>query len=602
MRTLIVLAVASLSFCFPTPIPSQSNSPLTFYEKSGYKKTPRYRETIRFCQLMDSLSPMIQYSSFGISPQGRALPLLILDSRGNFTPEAVRASGNAVLLIQAGIHAGEIDGKDAGLMLIRDILFEHKFPGTLEHTTVLFIPIFNVDGHERFGPFNRINQNGPEEMGWRTTAQNLNLNRDFLKADTPEMQAWLKLFHAWLPDFLVDCHVTDGADYQYAVTYGLENSLNVAPPLRRWVRNKLEPLLNKKMRDDRIPMFPYFWLKDRHDIRKGIINLPLSPRYSNGYGAAQNRVFFLIETHMLKDYRTRVNATYHLLLHILETVDSKYDTLQQINRKADEYTATELPGRYLPLNFRPDMNDSTMVWFEGVDFTIEHSDISGGEWIRWGNSPRNYRLPFFNIPQVTDSALVPQAYLIPREWSVQIKRLQMHGVSIRYLANDTLLSVESYRFRNPRWEEQPFEGRHRLSVELDTIREQRWYPAGSAVILMNQRANRVAVHLLEPKAPDSFVSWGFWDVLLERKEYGEDYVLEKLARKMLNENPAIRDSFEKHMATDPDFAGNPMRRLYFFYQNSPYWDQKMNVYPVGKLLQPVKLRLMDTEPVVERSG
>ena len=207
----------------------------TFYEMSGYKATPRYAETVEYCVRLAAVSPQIHYTAFGISPQGRPLPLLILDKEGRKTAEEVRGSDNVVFLIQAGIHSGEIDGKDAGLMLVRDIAVSGRLPHLLDHVTILFIPIFNVDGHERFGAYNRANQNGPEEMGWRVTAQNLNLNRDYLKADTPEMQSWLKLYNRWLPEFFADCHVTDGADYQYVLTYKIEQHGILDRRIIRWI-------------------------------------------------------------------------------------------------------------------------------------------------------------------------------------------------------------------------------------------------------------------------------------------------------------------------------------------------------------------------------
>jgi hypothetical protein len=194
----------------------------TFFELSGKKETPRYKETMDFCKRLEKKSRWVHMTSFGKSAMERDLPLMIIDNQGLSDPNAVHASGKVVLLIQACIHPGEPEGKDAGLMLVRDLVIGNKFPGLLDHVSVLFIPIFNVDGHERFGPFNRINQNGPQEMGWRVTANNLNLNRDFLKADAPEMQAWLNMFNTWMPDFFIDSHTTDGADYQYVLTYQME--------------------------------------------------------------------------------------------------------------------------------------------------------------------------------------------------------------------------------------------------------------------------------------------------------------------------------------------------------------------------------------------
>lgn len=563
---------------------------LTYYEKSNYLETPRYSETLEYCQRLDEVSPWIKYTSFGVSPQGRELPLVIVDKNGNFSPEQVKNSGNAILLIQSGIHAGEIDGKDASLMLMREIAITKTLAPLIDNVTILFIPIFNVDGHERFGPYNRINQNGPKGMGWRTTAQNYNLNRDFMKADAPEMQAWLELFNRWLPDLLVDCHVTDGADYQYVVTYGVAKDRSVSSPLREWSAEVFESYLNEKMDRDGFPMFPYIWFKERPDIEKGLISFIGSPRYSTSYGAVQNRIFFLIETHMLKDYKTRVTAAYHLLKHIIELCNTQSATLRQVNQAADRQTKT-LAGQMFPISFRPNMQDSAMVDFLGIEYEIVKSDISGGDWVRYGDKPATMKVSLFDKSIPTDSVKLPYAYLIPKEWQVQIERLKLHGVEIKRLQRDTVLAVESYRFNNIRLQNRSFEGRQMVNADVELISEERYYPAGTAVALLNQRTNRVIAHLLEPNAPDSFLKWGFWNTIFERKEYAEDYVLEELAREMLKDNPQLKEEFEQRIATDEQFANNHWNRLYFFYEKTPYWDEKLNVYPVGRLMEEVNLPL-----------
>ncbi len=236
--------------------------------------------------------------------------MLIIDGEGRFDPASARKSAKLVLLIQAGIHPGEIDGKDAGFMFFRDLAINQLFGAMPENLIILFIPIFNVDGHERFGPYNRINQDGPEEMGWRTTAQNLNLNRDFLKADAPEMQAWLKLYQQWLPDFFVDIHVTDGADYQYVSTYGLETYGNMDEGLTKWTNEQLIPVMEQSMDAAGYPMFPYIMFRRWHDPRSGLRSSAAGPRFSQGYTAVQNRIGLLVENHSLKDYKTRVSSTY----------------------------------------------------------------------------------------------------------------------------------------------------------------------------------------------------------------------------------------------------------------------------------------------------
>src|SRR5437868_3230664 len=204
-------------------------------EQTDYRETPRYDETIAYCRKLAAASPLIHYTDFGRSGEGRALPLVVAASGDTFTPEAAHRAGKVVVLIQANIHAGETDGKDAGLALLRDIVITKTRAGLLEHAVVLFIPIYNVDGHERRSPYNRINQNGPAEMGWRANATNLNLNRDYMKADAPETRAWLRLWNEWQPDLFIDCHVTDGADFRYDVTYEYAHFQEVSPQIKAWM-------------------------------------------------------------------------------------------------------------------------------------------------------------------------------------------------------------------------------------------------------------------------------------------------------------------------------------------------------------------------------
>jgi hypothetical protein len=563
---------------------------LTSCEKSQYLETPRYDETMAFCKKLADYSPTVSFTDFGVSPQGRKLPLLIIDKDSEFDPQSARRRGKVVLLVLAGIHAGEIEGKDAGLSLARDIVVHGKYQQALDNVVILFIPIFNVDGHERFGAYNRINQNGPAEMGWRTTAQNLNLNRDFVKAGSPEMRCWLGLFNRWLPDFLADVHTTDGADFQYVITYSLETNVNVAKPLADWCNDAFLPEINKRMTKSGFPMAPYVAPRVDHDVTSGLRSWTATPRFSNGYGAAQNRPFMLVETHMLKSYRQRVESTYELLRHILEYLSSQARSFIRTIAASDSLTAATIIGSYYPINFRPS-RDSVMLDFLGVDFRFEHSSISDTTTVVWGNKKVTYQVPYFNRNAVTDSVLVPYAYLIPQEWQEQISILKLHGVGVDYLARDTELTVAGYRFSEPRWSRESFEGRHSLKTELTPITERRLYPAGTAVVIMNQRTNRLIMHLLEPRSSDSFVSWGFFDAVLEQKEYAEDYVLEQVASTMLAANPELKAEFEQKLASDSSFAQNPEKRLQFFYERSPHWDEQLNVYPIVKLVEKTELPL-----------
>ena len=284
-------------------------------------------------------------------------------------------------------------------------------------------------------------------MGWRVTAQNLNLNRDFLKADAPEMQQWLGLFNNWLPDMLMDIHSTNGADYQYPITYGIEKEANMAEPLRELTVQRLQPYLNEKMEKDGFPMHFYIMFRDWHDIKSGLRSGSATPRYSTGYGAIQNRIFYLVETHVLKPYKIRVDATYHLLTHFLQFSNDNAGEIRERNLKSDEMTTKNLPGDSLILDMKYSNKDSMYIDFKGVAYEKIPSKISGGQQIVYhADQPMNYRMPYYHKLEIIDKAKVPYAYLIPPQWQTQLERLKLHGIQIHELREDVNLRGERIPF------------------------------------------------------------------------------------------------------------------------------------------------------------
>jgi len=561
---------------------------LTHAEKTDYRETPRYAETIEYSKRLDQASPLIKFQSFGKSGEGRELPLLIATEGGTFTPEDARQAGKAVILIQACIHAGEPDGKDAGLALLRDIAITKTRPGLLKNLVVLFIPIYNTDGHERVSPYNRINQDGPAEMGWRTTSTYQNLNRDYMKADTPETRAWLSLWNHWKPDLFVDCHVTDGADYQYNITYQHEHHAGVAPSVLAWEKKVIDERVGPATEAAGNVVSWYLEFIDNRDLPKGIRDFNGSPRFSTGYTPLRNRPGILIETHMLKPYRPRVIGTYDFLRFTLAEVSRDPQSLLSAVREADEKTLaagrTYDPSRSYPLDF--ELSDqSTPYKLRAVESHTEKSDISGTQRVIFGTRPLELTVPLYNDFRVKKSVAPPLYYIVPSQWTNVIDVLKVHGLAIQTIKEATTIDIESYRFVEVKWAGGPFEGRLMPSFKVEVVRERRTFPAGSVIIPLAQEGAKVAINLLEPEAPDSLVHWGFFNATFEQKEYGEDYVVEKLAREMLEKNPALREEYEKKLATDATFAANPHARLQFFYRRSPYWDKQMNLYPVGRIVR-----------------
>ncbi len=558
---------------------------LTDYELSGYKRTPRYAETMAYARRLEKASPWIHVESFGRSPEGRDLPLIIASKERAFTPSAAAKSDKAVVLVQNGIHAGEIDGKDACLMLLRDIAVTKTKASLLDHVILLIIPIYNVDGHERFGKFNRINQTGPEEMGWRVTAQNLNLNRDYMKADAPETQAWLKLFNAWMPDFFIDAHVTDGADFQHVATYSIESHDNVAAPVRSWILDRYLPGVMPGQTKNGVAVVPYIFLKDDTDPTKGVIGGAAAPRFSTAYASLHNRPGLLIETHMLKDYKKRVEATYRLIDGTLRFLQKDAEALRSAVRQADAETAAGL-GPTFPLQFASVPVANQTMHFQGFRQKNDDSPISGKTRITYTKEPFEADVPRYDSIAATVTVTPPAAYFIPPAWEAVVARLKLHGVRLERLTAPVETEAEFYRFSNAAWQKEPFEGRHPVTFTATAFRAKRSFPKGTIVARLNQKAARVLLHALEPKAPDSFASWGFFDAAFEQKEYGEDYVLEPMAEKMLAADPALRREFDAKIAADTAFAHSPGAKLNFFYERSPYWDDHVMLYPVARILQP----------------
>ena len=565
-----------------SPVPPAWETPA---EKSGYQQTPNYSESIAFCQRLAANSTAIKFETFGFSGQRRELPLLICSETGAFSAATAKEQGKAVVLIQACIHSGEPDGKDAGFALLRDIAITKSAAGLLQNVVLLFIPIYNTDGHERSSPYNRINQNGPSSMGWRTTATYQNLNRDYMKADTPETRAWLRLWNHWQPDLFIDCHVTDGADYRCNITYHHEHHGGINSEVIAWERDVFGKKVAPTTQAAGNIISWYLEFIDNRDLTRGTRDFNGSPRFSTGYVPLRNRPGILIETHMIKDYRSRVIGTYDFLRSALDEVNRDHTRLCELGRRADA-EAIQVVDRNeeFPLDFRL-TNEVTPLHFKAFSYKTEPSEISGDLRVIFGREPLDLTIPMYQTFEETTAVTPPDSYIVPVQWQNVIEVIKAHRLQVTELTTNASIEIQSYRFTNVTWPSSPFEGRHMPAFDVEVTTEQRDFPAGSVVIPMRQPLARLALNLLEPKAPDSFARWGFFNAVFEEKEYAEHYVLEDLARDMIASDPRLKVEFEKRLASDTAFASDPAERLRFFYKRSPYWDSQLNLYPVGRILR-----------------
>lgn len=572
-----VALLAARQVAPPTQPPSEWQ--LT-YEKSGYVATGRYDEAIAFCRRLEKTSPYAKVLRYGTSPEGREMIALLLSREKAFTPQARARSIKPLVFITNGIHSGEIEGKDADLMLARDICVNKTKAGLLENVDLLIIPVFSVDAHERFSAYNRINQNGPVEMGWRATSANLNLNRDYIKADAEEMQAMLRLLHTWKPDYFIDNHTTDGGDWQYSLQVGIPQAPTLAPSVLQWTRAMQTAVLPQMVQDGYL-VAPYFDDVNLAHPETTVSVSDFGPRYSTGYLTAQNRPAMLVETHMLKPYKHRVETTYQINYRTIAYVGANSAALKAANREADQAETQTKAGEPFVLSAKT--TEATRPYtFLGYKYTPFQSEITGSMVQAWKpepvNTPTTLRDQY--APDVTRAA--PAAYALPPQWKEVIARLDLHGLTYTRLKHPLTARFATYRFENVSFPAAPFESRFTPTFTSVVLSEDRTLPVGTVVVPTAQVGAKLLLHLLEPDAPDSLVHWGLFNTIFEPKEYFEEYSMEPIARKMLEADPKLKAEFDER-SKDPKFAQSPRARLEFFYTRSPYYDVRLNKYPVVRL-------------------
>ena len=590
MKTLARLLTAPLALLTvtATPAPATSNTAVptalvTVAERSKYVRTGRYDEVERLCSAYAQAWPdSVRCVEFGRTPEGRPMLALVASRSGILSPDAARQRGLPVMLIQGGIHAGEIEGKDAGLIALRELLGRSD---ALQKFVLVFVPVFNVDGHERFGRWNRPNQVGPEEMGWRGTAQNLNLNRDYTKADAPEMQAMLRLLNAWDPVLYVDLHTTDGSNFQHDVSNTVDPLYSGDPGLHPIARALVAELNAKIATLGSHPLDFYPELVKDNDPAAGFARNVYSPRFSTAYWGLHNRFGLLVETHSWKDYATRVRVTHNIIVTLADMMGREGASWRKQTLGADD-KAAQLGGQTVALDFDNGPHVS-MIDFLGYAYTREHSDVSGSLAIRYdATKPQVWHVPLRDTIVVKTSTQAPRGgYIVTAanaDWMAA--KLALHGVRFEKLTRTfEPADMETFRATQVTYSKEPFEGHTTLTIEGSWKPERRSVLAGSLFVPIAQANSRLAVALLDPQGVDSLAAWGFFDTAFEAKEYMEDYVAEQVGAQMLARDPAVAAEFKRRLAEDPQFAASPGARLEFFYRRSPSWDERLNLYPVYRV-------------------
>ncbi len=544
-------------------------------------KTVTYTEAIAWYQSLAAKYPKSKLITCGNTDSGKPLHLFVITNDGDFNPSSIHKKNKSIILVNNGIHPGEPCGIDACLKLSKDLLTDTKMQPLLEHTVICIIPVFNIDGALNRNSLSRVNQNGPEEYGFRGNARHLDLNRDFIKCDAENTKSFVKIFREWQPEVFIDTHISNGADYQYTLTYIETQPDKLHPVLAEYTRQKLVPQLNANLKSKNVEASPYVdCVKESPD--SGIIGFLETPRFASGYTTLFNTIGFISETHMLKPYPAQVEATYKFIEAVIGAVNSDYRGIIAAKKKADEDCASA--KLIFDLQWKLDFSKYEMLNFKGYAAKYKTSLVTGLERLYYDrNEPYEKQIKYHNSYEAAEQAMKPFAYIIPQCWQEVIERMNLNKVKMNRLVKDTVIKVQSYYITNYKTAPKPYEG-HYLHSDVETRDEEQQVALykGDYVIYCNQPSNRYIVETCEPKGVDSWFAWNFFDAVLQQKEGFSSYVFEEKAEEVLNGNPVLRDSLTEYVIAN-NLEQNAWQQLMWIYQHSKYMEPGYLRYPIFRI-------------------
>ncbi len=551
----------------------------TRFEQSNGLETATYEETISYYESLATHFPEITIKAIGETDSGKPLHLVTLNPNGtepNF--EKLRET-NRIILINNGIHPGESDGIDATMLLFRD--FANRKLKLPKRTIIATIPIYNVGGSLNRNTTSRTNQNGPNEYGFRGNARNYDLNRDFIKADTKNAKTFATIFHFVKPDVFIDTHVSNGADYQYTLTHLFTQHNKLGGPLGRFLHDSLVPQLELNLQKKEWDITPYVNVFNRTPD-SGFVQFNDTPRYSTGYTTLFNTLGMMVETHMLKPYKNRVEGTYELIHSLVELTDKHGETISLLRKEQQNIWSAD---DHYPIAWKIDTTKHTDLNFKGYEGEYIDSDLTNGKRLKYNrNKPFVKTVKYQNYYKASDSVRIPKAYVIPQGIHHIIDRLKNNAIAINTLSKDSILNVESYKIDSYKTRQNPYEGHYRhYNTRVKSKKENVKFKAGDFIVHTNQAGIRYLLETLEPHAPDSFFNWNYFDTILQQKEGFSPYVWEDKAKLLLASNPRLQIKFNLKKSLDKDFANNWYAQLDWLHKNSPHYEKAHLQYPIYRL-------------------
>jgi hypothetical protein len=558
----------------------KSNKYETLFESGNGNQSATYAQTIQYYTLLAADFPSIAMKEMGLTDSGLPLHMVIFNPDKNFNFDSV-SKNKAVLLINNGIHAGEPDGIDATMMLFRDLaLGKIKIP---KNTVIVTIPVYNIGGALNRNSTSRVNQDGPEEYGFRGNARNYDLNRDFIKSDTRNTKSFVDIFQLTNPDVFIDNHVSDGADYQYTLTYIMTQPDKLGNPLGNFFRSEMMPTLVKKLQQRKQETTPYVnaWVTTPD---KGFTQFFESPRYATGYTSLFNTIGFVVETHMLKKYADRVKADYAFMQETIDYVDANSQKIKSLRIQNEQQYA---PGKLYPVKWAIDSMKVSSLSFLGYEGSRKKSEATSGDRLFYDRKkPFKRAIPYYDHYKAVKEVKIPKAYVISKGFWNVIDLLKSNHIEYKQIQNDTLIEVESYRIADYKTTQNAYEGHYpHRETKVTSKMEKVQFSKGDYIFQTQQNGIKYLLETLEPEAIDSYFNWNFFDTMLQQKEGYSDYVFEDLAAQLLQENPKLRAELEEKKTSDTKFAANPEAQLEWIYNNSIYYEKAHLQYPVYRILK-----------------
>jgi hypothetical protein len=560
---------------------NNNNTFITHFEKTEGLETPEYHDVINYYKELSNVYSEISVFEMGETDAGLPLHLVVYNTDGKTQLNSIKNSTKNRVLINNGIHPGESDGIDASMLLLRDIVQNDSLKKQYQNTIISVIPVYNIGGSLNRNSHTRANQNGPTEYGFRGNTRNYDLNRDFVKQDTKNAAAFAEIFHTLDPDIFIDNHVSNGADYQYAITHLFTQHNKLGGALGDFIETEMRPGLEQSMLQKKIPITPYVnvW---GGTPKQGWSQFYDSPRYSTGYTTLFNTFGMMVETHMLKPYKIRVEQTYELLLSMLDFAEDRSEDIKTIRKNAiDEI----LKKKTYPIAFEiHHQKKPSIIQFRGYEGKIIDSKVTNGKRLTYDTSkPYSEPVNYYNEFRPTKETTIPKAYILRQGWRRVIERLNNNQISYTQFKKDTTLVVETLHVDNYKTRTSAYEGHYlhyNTSIKIDSIAVH--FSKGDLYIPVNQKGARYLMETLEPEATDSFFNWNFFDTVLQQKEGYSGYVFEDVAEQILKENTLIKDAFEAKKAASKDFAKNPRAQLNFIYKRSLHYEKAHLLLPIYK--------------------